>query len=53
MNEQRDCHRWQVIKNGIPIGVYRNIEEAEAAYLDFDADEIVDIDSDDPGLCYP
>jgi len=51
MNEQ--SRRWQVIKNGIPVGIYPTIEEAEEVYMQFDADEIVDLESDDPGLCYP
>lgn len=33
--------RWQVLKNGIPVGMYPNFDEAEQAYMDFNADEIV------------
>lgn len=33
--------RWQVLKNGISVGMYPNFDEAEQAYMDFDADEIV------------
>ena len=40
MNHSRPA-MWQVLKNGIPVGMYSSADEAEQAYMDFDADEIL------------
>jgi len=39
--------RWQVIKNGIPVGIFNTIEEAEEEYAKYDCDEIRRVDEDD------
>ena len=36
--------RWQVLKNGVPICVTSDINEAEKEYLKHDADEICAVD---------
>lgn len=36
--------RWQVLKNGVPICVTPDINEAEKEYLEHDADEIRAVD---------
>ena len=38
--------RWQVLKDGIPVAVCSSAEEADEAYLAYDADEIIQIDDD-------
>jgi len=38
--------RLQVLKNGIPVGIYATIEEAEEAYMEFNADEIREVEED-------
>lgn len=45
MNTGND--RWQVIKDGVPVAVCGTIQEAERYYLDFDADEIRRIKSEE------
>jgi len=37
---------WQVLKNGMPIGVFTSPEEAEKCYAEFEADEIREIDEE-------
>lgn len=39
--------RWQVIKDGVPVAVCSSIEEAERFYVEFDADEIRRIKSEE------